>query len=294
VSAAPFRKAYIDTDVAGGTIQTHYRTAGQGMPLVVLHPSPMSSAFMVPVIDTVSDRCRVLAPDTPGYGATDPLPEPGEDLTPYVNWLRAFVDAQGLDDFLLYGSATGAQIAIEFAHIFPGRLRHLVLDNAVHFTDAERADIMARYFPDIAPRDDGSHLAETWAMAKGLFRSFPWYEEPETALPEPPLAVVQATALAYLVAGEDYARAYKAAFNNERAERVQSLSVPTTVLRWAGSLLRQQADRLDDFDWPPHITMRHSDAGVEARFATLRSVIAELVGAEPGQAANPETPAIGR
>jgi hypothetical protein len=40
--------------------------------------------------------------------------------------------------------------------------------------------------------------------------------------------------------------------------------------------------------------MRHSDAGVEARFATLRSVIAELVGAEPGQAANPETPAIGR
>ena len=230
---------------------------------------------MVPVINVVSDACRVLAPDTPGYGASDPLPEPGDDLAPYVAWLESFVDALGLDSFLLYGSATGAQIAIEFAHAHPGRLKHLVLDNAVHFTDAERADIMARYFPDIAPRDDGGHLADTWAMAKGLFRGFPWYEEPETPLPEPPLAVVQATALAYLVAGEDYARAYRAAFNNERAERVQSLIVPATVLRWAGSLLREQADRFDDFTWPDHITMKPSEQSPEARFAALREVIIE-------------------
>lgn len=271
---APIRKAYRDTPLEGGTIQTHYRTAGEGAPLVVLHPSPMSSAFMVPVIDAVSDLCHVLAPDTPGYGATDALPKPGNDLSPYVDWLRAFVDAQGLERFLLYGSATGAQIAIEFAHACPERLDHLFLDNAVHFTDAERAEIMARYFPDIAPRDDGSHLVDTWAMAQGLFRGFPWYKAPEEPLPDPPLAVVQATALAYLVAGEEYARAYRAAFNNERAERVQALSVPTTILRWAGSLLKEQADRLDDFDWPEHITMKHSAATVEARFEALRSAIA--------------------
>ncbi len=274
MSSAVLRKAYVDTPLAGGTIQTHYRTAGEGAPLIVLHPSPMSSAFMVPVIDTVSDLCRVLAPDTPGYGATEALPEPGEDLSPYVDWLLAFADAQGLDRFLLYGSATGAQIAIEFAHAHPQRLQHLVLDNAVHFTDAERAEIMARYFPDIAPREDGGHLADTWAMAKGLFQGFPWYEEPEAPLPDPPLSVVQATAVAYLVAGEDYARAYRAAFDNERAERVQSLTVPTTILRWAGSLLREQADRLDDFDWPEHITMEHSEATVEARFEALRTAIA--------------------
>lgn len=274
MSDVPIRKAYSDTPLAGGTVQTHYRTAGEGTPLVVLHPSPMSSAFMVPVIDTVSDLCRVLAPDTPGYGATDPLPQPGDDLSPYVDWLRAFVDALGLDEFVLYGSATGAQIAIEFGHAYPGRLKHLLLDNAVHFTDAERADIMANYFPDIAPRDDGSHLDDAWAMAKGLFRGFPWYEEPDTPLPEPPLPIVQATVLAYLVAGEDYARAYKAAFNNEKAERVQSLTVPTTILRWAGSLLRTQADRLDDFAWPEHIVMKHSGASPVARFEALRSAVA--------------------
>jgi pimeloyl-ACP methyl ester carboxylesterase len=228
---------------------------------------------MVPVIDSVSDRCHVIAPDTPGYGASDPLPEPGDDLAPYVDWLLGLVDALGLEQFVLYGSATGAQIAIEFSHAHPERLKHLLLDNAVHFTDAERADIMARYFPDIAPRKDGSHLIQAWAMAKGLFRGFPWYEKPEKPLPEPPLSLVQATVLAYLVAGEDYARAYKAAFNNERAVRVQSLTVPTTILRWAGSLLRTQADRLDDFDWPAHITMAHSDASPESRFRALRKAI---------------------
>ena len=67
------------------------------------------------------------------------------------------------------------------------------------------------------------------------------------------------------------------AFNNERAERLQSLTVPTTILRWAGSLLREQADRLDEFRWPDHITMTHSDASLEARFNALREAILESV-----------------
>lgn len=274
MTTTAIRRAYQDTPLAGGLIQTHYRVAGEGPPLLVLHPSPMSSAFMAPVIDTVSDVRRVIAPDTPGYGASDPLPEPGEDLVPYVEWLEAFVDAMGIGQFSLYGSATGAQIAIEFAHAHPGRVSQLVLDNAVHFTDEERAEIMASYFPDISPRRDGSHLMATWAMAQGLFRGFPWYEVPQEPLPEPPVSLVHATALAYLVAGADYDRAYRAAFHNERAERVQSLTVPTTVLRWAGSLLKDQADRLDDFDWPGHVMMKHSEATIEARFAALREAIA--------------------
>ncbi len=82
--------------------------------------------------------------------------------------------------------------------------------------------------------------------------------------------------MAYLVAGEDYARAYKAAFNNERAERLAQVPVPTMVMRWAGSLLREQADRFDNYEWPPHIAMQYSDASPEARFSALRSVFAAL------------------
>jgi len=268
------RRAYVDTPLAGGTIQTHYRTAGEGRPLVLLHPSPLSSAFMTPVIDTARDLYRVIAPDTPGYGASDPLPEPGEDLAPYCDWLEAALDALGLERVLLYGSATGAQIAIEFACRRPARLEGLVLENAVHFEDDEREHILANYFPSLAPRADGAHLLEAWRMADALFRGFPWFEAPMDG-PAPPVGLVHATALGYLEAGEDYARAYRAAFRNERAERLARVPVRTAVMRWAGSVLKAQADRLDAFDWPAHITMHPSGPTAEARFAALREVFGQ-------------------
>ena len=200
------KKHYADTLVAGGTIQTHYREAGRGAPLVLLHPSPLSSAFMQPLMAQLANLARVIAPDTPGYGMSDALPQPGDDLRPYVQWLAGFLDALGQPTVTLYGSATGAQIAIEFAKAHPQRVGHLVLDNAVHFEEAEREDIMQHYFPSLAPQADGSHLQLAWQISDALFRRFPWYAEAGAAAdgPEPPVALVHATAMGYLQAGEDY------------------------------------------------------------------------------------------
>jgi len=274
------RKAYIDTPLPGGVIQTHYRSSGEGPLVLLLHPSPMSSAVMVPTMTALSGLGRLLAPDTPGYGQSDPLPRPGTDLQPYVAWLDALREALGEEQLVIYGSATGAQIAAAYGLAHPGRVRHLVLDNAVHFEDGEREEIMARYFPALEPRQDGAHLQTAWQMAGGLYRGFPWYREPDKPRPDPPLAVVQATALAYLVAGSDYARAYRAAFDHERIDKLQALTVPTTILRWDGSLLRDFAQRLDEQPWPDHIRLLHSDASVEARFQSLReAVAAALAGA---------------
>lgn len=271
------RCTYIDTDVAGGRLQTHCRLAGSGAPLIMLHPSPLSSAFLAPVMERAAKHLAVYAPDTPGYGQTAALPEPAESLVPYVDWLGGFMDGLGLERAALYGSATGAQIAIEMAKAHPGRVSALVLENAVHFTDEETDAIMAGYFPDISAQADGSHLHTAWTMADALFRGFPWYEHVASPCdPEPPVAVVHATALAYLQAGPDYARAYRAAFRNERGERLVQVPVPTRVIRWAGGLLREQADRLDDFDWPEHIRMVHCGAGLAARYQALEQVFEGL------------------
>jgi pimeloyl-ACP methyl ester carboxylesterase len=270
------KKHYADTPVAGGTIQTHYRAAGRGAPLVMLHPSPLSSAFMQPLMAQLADLAHAIAPDTPGYGMSDALPQPGNDLQPYVQWLAGFLEALQLPAVTLYGSATGAQIAIEFAKAHPQQVGHLVLDNAVHFEDAERADIMQHYFPCLAPQADGSHLQLAWKISDALFRCFPWYAETGASAggPEPPVALVHATAMGYLQAGEDYARAYRAAFNNERAERLKAVPVPTSVIRWQGSILRLQADRLDSYEWPEHIRMVHCGASPQERFAAIRKAAA--------------------
>lgn len=274
------RKAYVDTEVAGGVIQTHMREAGSGPPLLMLHPSPMSSAFLLPVIEIAQRHFAVYAPDTPGYGGTEALPQPADSLAAYVDWLAALLDALGFDDAHVYGSATGAQIAIEFARAFPARTRSLVVENAVHFTDEEVAEIMANYFPSIEPQADGSHLDTAWGMAEGLFRGFPWYRyaglQQQGGQKQPPLSLVHATALAYLNAGPDYDRAYRAAFANERAGRLASLTVPVRVVRWAGGLLKEYADRLDQYAWPDQLRMVRCGPTPEERFEALEGVFAEL------------------
>ena len=258
---------------------THFRSAGEGPPLLALHPSPLSSAFMLPLMEQISDVVQVIAPDTPGYGMSDPLPGQAESLEPYVEWLAAFVRNQGFQSVGLYGSATGAQIAVEFARRYPEQTRYAVLDNAVHFHEEERREILARYFPDMAPQADGSHLQKAWEMASALFTQFPWYDTSDAArvdAPQPPLPVVHATALACLNSGEDYARAYRAAFMNEDAQRILSITCPVRVIRWAGSVLKKYADRLDGFDWPEHIKMVHCEATPPQRFAAIRQVVVEL------------------
>jgi pimeloyl-ACP methyl ester carboxylesterase len=272
-------KHYDCLDYDGQVQQTHYRTSGAGPPLILLHPSPLSSAFMVPLIKLFEGMVKVIAPDTPGYGASDPLPEPAEDLSAYVDWLKRFMESQGLQSAGVYGSATGAQIAVQFARKFPDKTDYVVLDNAVHFTDEERDLIMKDYFPDLTAQADGSHMQTAWDMSAKLYRYFPWFDQADECKvsdASPAIELVHDTAMSYLVAGTDYDRAYRAAFMNENARNIQAITRPTRILRWKGSILRRYADRLDNFEWPQHIRMVHCKAAPEARYEALTNVIAEL------------------
>lgn len=234
-----------------------------------------------------------IAPDTPGYGASDPLPEPGNDegadgqlaeprgdLGPYVEWLLEFVRGLGFERVGLYGSATGAQIAVEFARVYPQAARFLVLDNLAHFTAEERERMLVRYFPDLAPRADGSHLKAAWSMVTGFGRWFPWYERNEQhrvrAPDSIPADALQRMLVDHLHAGPGYARAYRAALRNEDAARVQAVTVPVRIIRWEGSVLRRYADRLDDFDWPANIRMVACGPAMDERLAAIRSAMDEL------------------
>lgn len=235
---------------------------------------------MQPLIDLLRPHVTVYAPDTPGYGQSDPLPQPAKDLQPYIEWLAAFMAELGLESAGIHGSATGAQMAIQFARTYPNKSRFVILENAVHFTEAEREDILRHYFPDMSPQEDGSHLMLAWKMAKGLFRQFPWYDdraEARVSAAQTPAALVHTTALAYLHSGVDYARAYKAAFRNEDASNLQAIPVPTRVIRWQGSILKRYADRLDGYEWPPHIQLVPAGASVAERYAAIEETLKELL-----------------
>ena len=260
--------------VGGDVLDIHYRVAGSGPPLFLLHPSPLSSAFMEPLMRRLAGRVTAIAPDTPGFGDSDPIAGDVPDLAPYVEAMIGLRSALGLDKVAVYGSATGAQIAIEWAKADAAAISGLLLDNAASFTDAERDAIMEGYFPDVTPTADGSHLAHTWRTAHDAALFFPW-QQPRAAnrltSPPAPPAAMDLTARGYLTAGPGYEAAYRAAFCNERAEQVQPIQAPLVIMRWKGSILKRWTDRFDDYQWGANVVMAHCGPTLEERWVCLEA-----------------------
>ena len=261
-------------------LNLHYRVAGGGPPLFLLHPSPHSSAFMQPLMRRLAGRVTVIAPDTPGFGASDPSAAGSTDLAPYVQAMIALRQALGLRRAGVYGSATGAQIAIEWAKADAPAISGVLLDNAAHFTDEERERISDGYFPDVAPAADGGHLARAWQAAHDSTLFFPWHLPADGHRIAPRLgsaAAMDLTARAYLAAGPGYSAVYQAALANERAERVQPIRAPVVILRWRGSILRPWSDRMDSFTWRDNVVMAHCGPTADERWACLERHLAAVL-----------------
>lgn len=256
--------------------QVHYRRGGSGAPVLLLHPSPLSSAFLQPLLQYLEPNFDVIAMDTPGYGNSDPLDDDRDNLEPYVDVIGEFARALGLSRVTVYGNATGAQLAIESAKAHENIIGALVLDNAACFSEVEQQSILADYFPDLTPQADGEHLALAWKIASQMYRYFPWYDTSDEACfseNQPPVELVDATARAYLQAGTDYARAYRAAFANERSEQLAAVTQATKVMLWQDSMLLSYSRRLQESDLPPNIEFVEVHAGVEARYGAIRDAL---------------------
>ena len=289
IQAPSIRRSSARVAVDGIEIDLHYRVTGAGPPLFALHPSPLDSAFMAPLMARLADRATVIAPDTPGFGDSDPLPGPINDLGPCVRALAALRKALGLEQIGVYGSATGAQIAVEWAKAEPEALSGIMLDNAAAFDDAERQRILSGYLPDVTPSADGGHLARAWLAAHDGTLFFPWQapaSENRIAPALAPAAAMEATALGYLRAGPGYASIYRAAFRNERVERLVPVAVPLVILRWQGSILARWTGRLDAQAWGAHVTMAHCGPSLEERWTGLEQHLDRILPGDSVSAAN--------
>jgi pimeloyl-ACP methyl ester carboxylesterase len=89
--------------------QLHYRELGEGSPVILLHASPLSSEFMLGQIQALASAgYRAIALDTPGYGQSDPLPEPPQSLADYARAFLAGIDALGLSGSRVSSSTIAA------------------------------------------------------------------------------------------------------------------------------------------------------------------------------------------
>ncbi len=215
-----------------GPRQVHYRRAGQGPALLMLHQSPKSSADLLPLIHAWASQFTVIAPDTPGFGLSDAL---GLDQAPMETFAAAaleLADALGLERFGVFGFHTGASMAVALARLAPERVTACTANGLVALTAEERGDILTHYLPPLEILGDGSHLASLWNRMRDQSVFFPWYDRTLKArldLDPAPTEAVQDSLVELLRSGDHYRVGYGAAFTFEPVPALQAMTVPTLV-----------------------------------------------------------------
>jgi pimeloyl-ACP methyl ester carboxylesterase len=138
--------------VAG--LRIHCLVAGtRGPAVMLLHGSGFDSAGVSfsSAISALAARCRVFAPNLPGFGESDPMPD-GWGFADFSAFLSPLLDELDLRSVNLVGVSMGGGIALGFALEAPERIDRLVLiDSACldHTLPGGRATWFAVHLPGV-------------------------------------------------------------------------------------------------------------------------------------------------
>lgn len=125
----PFEPHYHDL----GGYRMHYVDEGRGPVVVMLHGNPTWSFFFRRVIESLSDRFRVIVPDHIGCGLSDKPADYEYTLASRIRDVRTLIDHLKLEDVSLVVHDWGGAIGFGWAVEQPARVRSLVVMNTAAF-----------------------------------------------------------------------------------------------------------------------------------------------------------------
>ena len=120
------------------TVDLHHTEAGHGIPLVLLHAFPLSSAMWEAQRAELAEVCRVITPDQRGFGRS-PLGDDPPSLEYAADDLAALLDRLGLHRVVVGGLSMGGYVAMAFAARYPDRVAALVLADTKATADTDEA-----------------------------------------------------------------------------------------------------------------------------------------------------------
>ena len=109
-------------------LNVRYLEHGEGAPVVLLHGVSLGSSADVwernlPAL--AAHRLRAIAPDLPGFGATD---NPQDHSVAYrTRFIPAFMDALGIERAALVGHSQSGRVAVDLAFSHPQRIVKVVV-----------------------------------------------------------------------------------------------------------------------------------------------------------------------
>jgi len=120
------------------TVDLHVREAGGGLPVLLLHAFPLSSAMWLEQRNNLADSCRVITPDLRGFGGSK-LGRDEPSLDHMADDVAALLDGLSVDTVVLGGLSMGGYVAMAFLRRHPGRVRALLLADTKAGADPEPA-----------------------------------------------------------------------------------------------------------------------------------------------------------
>ena len=273
-----------------GERQLHFRHAGDGPPLVLLHACPKSSLEQVPLLERLAGRFSCFAFDIAGYGDSDPLDKARPEIPDFADDLARALDALGIESCSVYGRHTGGLIALEFGQRFPGRLHSAIFDGFPVFSDEERRRFLGGYLQPLQALWDGLHLPGLWARMRENYLFFPWNEGPVPAnrndIDMPPPQQLHAVAVDLLKVMDRWRVGYASAFRYRPQAVLASFGLPALIMARRDDLLFPHLERLPEL--APNLSIEAHSYDVEAWAGRIERFFAETARGAPA-APPPET-----
>jgi 3-oxoadipate enol-lactonase len=197
----------------------HHSERGAGPAVIFLHGIGGDGTSWLPELDALSDRCRAIAWDMPGYGDSPALPT--MTFPALADALKNLLGTLGVERAHLVGHSIGGMVALEFAARFPERVASLVLyatSPAFGKADGDwqRDFLNAR----LAPLDAGKRMPE---LAPSIVDSLVG-NSPDAD------GIARATAAMARVPEAAYRAAMHCLVTFDRRDALAGIDVPTLVL----------------------------------------------------------------
>jgi pimeloyl-ACP methyl ester carboxylesterase len=214
-TTSAIQRGYVSTSHG----QVHFRTAGVrrhgDVPLVLLHQTASSSVMFEQVMARLADRFWMVAPDTPGFGGTEPLAE----RATMAGLARVIAEALGrleIDHCHLFGHHSGASLAVQMLTDRPKLASRLILSGPPYLTQAQLEKLIPTVTPVVLD-EAGGQLTAVWQRIRKKD-------------PGAPLSLAQRETVQNLIAGARYPEVYEAVFRHDFAGQLARLEVPTMVM----------------------------------------------------------------
>ncbi|MCO5105703.1 MAG: alpha/beta hydrolase [Burkholderiaceae bacterium] len=136
----PIVGRYLNLEVLGESCRIHVEEAGSGIPLVCLHTAGADSRQFRHLMcdEAITAHYRIVAFDMPWHGKSYPpvgwqMQEYRLTTERYVETIRAFCRALGLERPVVMGCSIGGRIVLQLAHAHGAEFRALIGLEAADF-----------------------------------------------------------------------------------------------------------------------------------------------------------------